>query len=134
MFPQAVLDVGKYLDNSDRVMEPVLIPQINYSSDGCCTLSIGERGPVQRSGRHNRVHKHPLLNHLHFCKYIFTVNNELKLTSVYSAARENAVISHDALTLATVTESGNTAIETLRKISGTNSRLEKTLRHIDNSF
>ena len=134
MYPQAVLDMGKYLDNSDRNMQPILIPEIGYLPNGCCSLSFGERGPVQRSGRHNRVHKHPLLNHLHFCKYIFTVNSELKLTSVYSAARENAVINYDALTLATVTESGEAAIETLRKISGTNSLLAKTLRAIDNSF
>lgn len=134
MYPQAVLDMGKYLENSDRYRKPVLIPKIEYLSDGYCTLSFGERGSAQKLGKHGRVHQHPLLQHLHFCKYIFTVNNELKLTSVYSAARENAVISYDALTLATVTESGDTAIETLRKIAGTNSQLEKTLKRIDNSF
>lgn len=134
MFPQAVLDMGKYLDNSDRFQEPVLIPRIEYLSDGCCTLSFGERGPAQSRGKHNRSHMRPLLQHLHFCKYIFIVNNQLKLTSVYSAARENAVINYDALTLATVKESGKAAKEELRKISGTISLLEKTLRSIDNSF
>ena len=47
MYPQAVLDMGKYLDNSDRDMKPVLIPQIDYLSDGCCTLSFGARGKAQ---------------------------------------------------------------------------------------
>ncbi len=65
---------------------------------------------------------------------IFTINSELKLDSVYPAARENAVISHDALTLATVTESGETAIESLRKIANSNSPPEKALGHIYNSF
>ncbi len=131
---KAVLDLGKYLDSSDKYMKPVLVPQIKYSSDGNCTLSIGERGPSQRRGKHSKTHVRPLLQHLHFCKYLFTVNNELKLISVYSAARENAVINFDALTFATVAESGNSAIESLREIAHTNSRLEKTLKQIDNSF
>ncbi len=134
MYPQAVLDLGKYLDNSYRYMKPVLVPQIKYSSDGNCTLSIGERGPSQRREKHSKTHVRPLLQHLHFCKYLFTVNNELKLISVYSAARENAVINFDALTFATVAESGNSAIESLREIAHANSRLEKTLKQIDNSF
>ena len=134
MYPQAVLNMGKYVDNSDRRMTPVLIPKIEYLPNGYCTLSFGERGSVQRSGRHFRVRKHPLLNHLHFCKYIFTVNSELKLTSVYSAARENAVISYDALTFATVAESGSSAIESLRKFARFNNQLDKILNQIDNSF
>lgn len=134
MYPQAVLNMGKYVDNSDRSMTPVLIPNIEYLQSRYCTLSFGERGAEQRSGRHFRVSKHPLLNHLHFCKYIFTVNSELKLTSVHSAARENAVISYDALTYATVTENGNCAIETLRRIADTNSQLKQVLMHIDSSF
>ena len=134
MYPQAVLNMGKYVDNSDKDMEPVLIPQIAHSPDGYCTLSLGERGYAQSSGRHFRVHRYPLLHHLHFCKYIFTVNNELELTSVYSAARENTVISHDALTLATVTESGTAAIQSLKKIATSNSQVEKVLRQIDKSF
>lgn len=134
MYPQSVLDMGKYLDNSDRYKIPVLIPETEYLSDGSCSLSLGERGPAQRCGKHGRGHKYTLLQHLHFCKYIFTVNNELKLTSVYSAARENAVINYDALTLATVTESGAAAIETLRKISGENRRLGQVLKNIDKLF
>lgn len=134
MYPQAVLDMGKYLDNSDRNMEPVLIPQIEYLSNGCCTLSLGERGPSQRRGQHGKTHVHPLLQHLHFCKYLFTINNELKLTSVYSAARENTVINFDVLTFATVTESGNSAIKSLIKIAHSNNQFEKILKQIDNSF
>lgn len=134
MYPQAVLDLGQYLDNSDRYMEPVLIPQIKYSSDGCCSLSIGERGSSQRRGKHNKTHVHPLLQHLHFCKYLFIINNELKLISVYSAATENAVINFDALTFATVTESENSAIKSLIKIASSNNQLEKILKQIDNSF
>ena len=132
MFPQSALNIGKYLDNSDRSMEPVLIPKIEYSADGCCTLSIGERGRVQRSGKHGRVHKYPLLHHLHFCKYIFTVNGELKLTSVHSAARESAAISHDILTLATVVERGDEALEALGKVAAKNCRLAEALGRIDN--
>lgn len=134
MYPQAILDMGKYVDNSDRYKEPVLIPQIEYLSDGCCALSLGERGNAQKVGRHGRAHRYPLLQHLHFCKYIFTVNAELKLISVYSAARENAVINYDALTFATVTESGTAAIEALRKIAASDSRLERVLRCVDNCF
>ncbi len=134
MYPQAVLDLGQYLDNSDRYMEPVLIPQIKYSLDGCCSLSIGERGPSQRRGKHNKTRVHPLLQHLHFCKYLFTINNEFKLISVYSAAREDALINFDALTFATVTESGNSAIKSLIKIASSNIQLEKILKQIDNSF
>lgn len=134
MYPQAVLDIGKYVDNSDKDEEPVLIPKIEYLPDGCCSLSFGERGNAQRVGKHRGSHRYRLLHHLHFCKYIFTVNAELKLISVYSAARENTVISHDALTLATVTESGNSAIESLRQIAISNSRIEKVLRYIDHSL
>lgn len=134
MYPQAVLDLGKYLDNSDRYMEPVLIPQIKYFSDGCCTLSFGERGPSQRRGKHNKTHVHPLLQHLHLCKYLFIINNELKLISMYSAVRENTMINFDALTFATVTESGNSAIKSLIKIARSNNQLEKILKQIDNSF
>ncbi|MBD5131365.1 MAG: hypothetical protein HDT28_02045 [Clostridiales bacterium] len=130
MFPQSVLDMGKYVDNSNREMEPILSPSIEYLPDGGCALSLGERGFVQISGKHGRVQKYPLLHHLHFCKYIFTVNNELKLTSVYSAARENAVISHDALTFAKVTESGNAAMDTLRKTAEANILLGKILNDI----
>ncbi len=134
MYPQSVLDMEKYVDNSDRYLQPVLIPKIEYLSDGCCVLSFVERGAAQIVGRHNNSHKYPLMHHLHFCKYIFTVSNEMKLTSVYSAARENAVISHDALTFATVIESGKPAMESLKKIAASNSPAKKVLRHIDNLF
>lgn len=44
MFPQSVLSMEKYVDNSDRSTEPVIIPSINYYDDGRCTLSFREFG------------------------------------------------------------------------------------------
>ena len=42
MFPHSVLSMEKYVDNSDRSTEPVIIPSINYYDDGRCTLSFKE--------------------------------------------------------------------------------------------
>ncbi|MDE7453651.1 MAG: hypothetical protein K2N22_04510, partial [Clostridia bacterium] len=138
MYPQSVLDMGKFVDNSDRDSEPVLTPHVEYLPDGSCSLSFGERGHAVRQNSpasfgHTGVaySYHPLLRHLQFAKYIFTVNGDLKLTSVYTAARENAVINYDALTLAEVTESGNAAIEALKEIAAANVLLAKILNDIE---
>lgn len=146
MFPQSVLDMGKYVDNSDTYLQPVLIPYINYLPDGSCALSFRLPGALQlqnssasrdKSDGGETYNIFPLLRRLtvwrrlHFCKYIFTVNNQLKLTSVYSAARENAVINYDALTLSTVTESGEEAIKTLKLTAIKSTRLAELLNNID---
>ena len=137
MYPQSVLDMGKFVDNSDRDREPVLTPHVEYLPDGNCTLSFGERGyalrqnsPASFSHNGGAYSYYPLLRHLQFAKYIFTVNADLKLISVYAAARENAVINYDALTLAEVTESGNAAMESLKKAAAENSRLEEILESL----
>ncbi len=82
----------------------------------------------------DNFHPKSLLRHLHFYKYIFTVNNDLKLTSVYSAARENAIISYDVVTFAEALESGDTAKEALKYKVKTNKLFESVLNKIENLF
>ena len=137
MFPQSVLSMEKYVDNSDRSVEPVIIPSINYYDDGRCTLSFGEFRFSQTQSLpegYGSFYPKSLLCHLNFYKYIFTVNNELKITSVYSASRENAIIGYDIVTFAELWESGDAAKETLRKIVTANKLLENVLYKIDKSF
>lgn len=137
MFPQSVLSMEKYVDNSDRSTEPVIIPSINYYDDGRCTLSFGEFRFSQTQSLpegYGSFYPKSLLRHLNFYKYIFTVNNELKITSVYSASRENAILGYDIVTFAELSESGDAAKETLRKIITANKLLENVLYKIDKSF
>ena len=141
MFPQAVLEMEKYIDKADRDNSEILFtPVIEYLPDGCCDLSIGERGKLQiKSSSNDKDYKslpllRSMLRNLHFYKYIFTLNDDLKLVSVHSAVRENAIISQHILTFATVTESGVIATESLKKIADLNSQLKKVLCQIDNSF
>lgn len=80
MFPQSVLSMEKYVDNSDKSAKPIIIPSINNFNDGRCTLSFGKieySSPQNLSAGFDNFYPKSLLRHLHFYKYIFTVNNNL---------------------------------------------------------
>lgn len=137
MFPQSVLNMEKYVDNSDKSAKPVIIPSITNFNDGRCTLSFGKieySSPQNLSAGFDNFCPKSLLRHLHFYKYIFTVNNNLQLISVYSAARENAVITYDVVTFAQLTESGNAATKALKELAATNNLLKNVLNKIENSI
>ena len=135
MFPQCVLDMGKYVDNSDRSTEAVFIPDINYCEDGQCILSLGKPAYKQNqnlpAGFEGFCPK-SLLRHLNFYNYIFTVDNELQIISVYSAARQNAVIGYNVVTFAQRSEGGDAAKQALRNIAAKNKLLGNILYKIDN--
>ena len=53
---------------------------------------------------------------------------------MYSAARENAVITYDVVTCAQLTESGNAAKKALKELALTNNLLANVLNKIEKSL
>ena len=140
MFPQSVLSMEKYVDNSDASSKPLIIPSVNYFGDGRYVLSLGELAYLQSqelpasSGSYDLAFtRRSLLRHLHFYRYIFTINNKFELVSVYSAARENSIINYSVLTCAEISERGNAATEALKEIANANKLLKSVLNNIDKS-
>lgn len=125
MYPQSVLDMGRFLDNSDKSYSAVLVPSVTYFEDGRGVLTLDCRHFNNDSTSSIYMDKHT-----QFSKYIFVVDKDLRLNAVYSAAREDALISDRILTKAEVISAGQAAGDDLKFYVYRNKALEKILKEI----
>lgn len=125
LYPQSVLDMGRFLDNSDKSYSAVLVPTVTYTDDGSGVLTLD-------CHYFNNGYTSPTCwdKHTQFLKYVFVVDKNLNLSAVYSAAREDALISDDILTKAEEVSRGQAAEDDLKFYVYRYKALEKILEEI----
>lgn len=133
MLPISVLRIDNYnieFEKSNYIY--TLTPKIKYLQNGTSTLSICCPRPIFNLERIQEGEKVfiPKPQYIQFSKYIFVLNSELKLNSIYYAATDNRISSYYVLTHAQLNAVGNNAILNLKKLANENAQLKEILKDI----
>ncbi len=128
MFPLSTLHMSRYTDNSDKTSYVApMTPSVTYLPDGTVRLSFGPYKTLTLGDHSTSILRGA--QHVHFSKYIFEVNADMKLSAVYSGARESVTKSYHVMTYARVTERSERAMDKLNRIVRSNEKLAEVLKN-----
>ena len=137
LYPASVLDMEKYsgyICDSDKAPDAYVVSsvksEVSYMPEGTTRLSIANYMSLgEHTSWHTRTNKY-----LQFCKFLFVVDNELKIKSIYSAVSDEAFYDYSVLTLAEVRDTKLNAEAMLGQYSEKDRALKSLLKdtlHLD---